>query len=133
MQPVKLFSLERHSGPYETWPRKTRLFVEGADTGQTVSGFVVEAEYKCKVGYLLITSYDCLFEEANTFTLLNERLETLSAVHLGGWYETFLLDKHMPTSANSLELHYGGLIYSLAISSNILGRPSLKLVSLSGS
>jgi hypothetical protein len=132
MQPVKMFSLERHSGPYQKWPLQTRLFVDGGDTGQTVSGFVIEGQYKCKAGYLLITSYDCLFEEANTFTLLNDRFETLASVSLGGWYETYLLDEHMPTSANSLELHYGGMIYSLTIWRDILGRPALKLVSLSG-
>jgi hypothetical protein len=130
MQPIKLFSLETHAGPYETWPRQTRLFADGVETRQTVSGFVIEGQYRCEAGYLLITSYDCLFEEANTFTLLNERFETMAAVHLGGWYETFLLDKHTPTCANSLELHYGGLTYSLTIGSNILGRRKLELSQL---
>jgi hypothetical protein len=134
MQPIKIFSLERHSGPYEKWPLQTRLFADGNDTGQTVAGFVVEAEYKCKAGYLLITSYDCLFEESNTFTLLNDKFETLTAVDLGAWYETFWLEKHKPTAENSLELDYGdGLIYSLAIWVDILGRPTLKLVNLSRS
>jgi hypothetical protein len=128
MQPIELFSLESHAGPYEKWPLRTRLFADGVDSGQTVSGFVIEAQYRCQAGYLLITSYDCLYEAANTFTLLNDSVETIASTGLGVMYNTFLLEKQRPTSANSLELDYGdGLVYSLAIGSCVLGRPKLEL------
>jgi hypothetical protein len=128
MQLVKLFSLERHGGPYNLWPLQTKLFADCTDTGQTVSGFVIEAEYQYAAGYLLVTSYDCLFEESNTFTLLNNRFETVATKDLGAWYETFWLEKHTPTSENSLDLDYGdGLVYSLTIVSDTLGRPKLTL------
>jgi hypothetical protein len=96
MHLVDLFTLETHTGPYEKWPRRTRLFADGVDTGQSVSGYVMEAQYRCAAGYLLVTSYDCLFEEANTFYLLNERFETISSTTLGVMYGTYLLEKHKP-------------------------------------
>lgn len=67
MQSITQFSLEKHDGPYESWPRLTRLFANGVDTGKKVPGFIIEAQYQCRDGYLLITSQDCLFEESNDF------------------------------------------------------------------
>jgi hypothetical protein len=134
MHLVELFTLENHPPPYNLWPRRTRLFAHKDDTGQTVSGYVIEAQYRCAAGYLLITSYDCLFEEANTFTLLNDRFETVATKDLGAWYETFWLEKHTPTSENSLELDYGdGLVYSLTIVSDTQAQPKFKLLNLSRS
>lgn len=128
MKPVQLFSLESHQGPYDKWPLHTRLFANGVDTDQKVSGYVIEAAYKCETGYLLITSYDCLFEEANTFLLLNDRFKTIASKSLGGMYSTFLLEAHKPLSANSLALDYGdGLTYTLAVERSILGGFKLRL------
>jgi hypothetical protein len=128
MQPISLFSLETHDGHYEAWPKKTRLFANGVDTGQSVSGYVVEAQYHCAAGYLLITSYDCPFEEVNDFLLLNDRFETIAKTHLGRWYNTFLLERHSPLSDTALELDYGdGLEFILAIKPRIFGRVKLAL------
>jgi hypothetical protein len=59
MRAIKSFTLEQHSGPYETWPGRTRLFVNGDDAGTKASGFIIEAQYECEQGYILITSQDC--------------------------------------------------------------------------
>jgi hypothetical protein len=129
MHLVDMFTLETHTGPYEKWPRRTRLFAHGADTGQTAPGYVIEAQYKCAAGYLLITSYDCVFEEANTFSLLNDRFETTASTTLGVMYDTYLLEKHRPVSENTLEFDYGGgEVYCLTIKTNFLGQPKLMLV-----
>ena len=29
MKPITRFALERHDGPYETWPRRSRLVLDG--------------------------------------------------------------------------------------------------------
>jgi hypothetical protein len=131
MHPVTLFSLATHEGPYEKWPLKTQLFADGVDTRQTVSGFVIEAQYRCSAGYLLITSYDCLFEESNAFLLLNDQYETIARKVLGTMYATFLLEKHTPLSDTQLELDYGdGLRYRLAIEPRFLGGLKLKLTKM---
>jgi hypothetical protein len=132
MYSVTLFSLATHEGPYEKWPLKTTLFADGVDTGQTVSGFVIEAQYKCPAGYLLITSYDCPFEESNAFLLVNDQYETIARNSLGVMYSSFLLEKHKALSDTQLELDYGdGLKYRLSIEPKLLGGSKLTLSKLS--
>jgi hypothetical protein len=128
MQHIALFSLETHEGAYDKWPSKTRLFADGRDTGEVVSGYVVEAQYQCAAGYLLITSFDCPYEEANDFLLLNDRYQTVAKTRLGVMYGTFLLQTHRPLSDTSLDLDYGdGLRYILAIRPGMLGGDRLRL------
>jgi hypothetical protein len=128
MQPITLFSLATHEGPYETWPLKSPLLANGLDTGQSIPGFVIEGQYKCPAGYFLITSYDCPYEEANDFLLLNDRFETIARNGLGVIYSSFLLEKHRPLSDTELELVYGdGLTYKLAIEPKFLGGLKLDL------
>lgn len=132
MQPITIFTLATHEGPYEKWPLKTKLLVNGTDTGKYVPGFVVEAQYQCALGYVLITSYDCPYEESNEFLLLNDRYDVVAKSGLGVWYDTFLLEKHTPLSDTQLELDYGdGLKYRLAIEPKLLGGLKIKLSKLS--
>lgn len=100
------FSLARHEGPYENWPRKTRLFCEGLPTGTEVEGYVIEAQYRCAHGHLLITSFDCPFEESNSFTLLDARFQVLATARLLVPYGSFLLHAHWPLDDHTLQLHY---------------------------
>jgi hypothetical protein len=87
------FSLETHSGPYESWPLRTRLLMDGAPIQLTLSGFVLLHQFEIPAGYLLVTDYDCPFEEAVTFTLLSKDLQhTLGERTLGAMYGSFLLD-----------------------------------------
>jgi hypothetical protein len=128
MQPVTLFSLETHVGPYADWPRYTRLFLNGVETRQTVPGYVIEAQYQCSDGYLLITSQDCIYEESNDFVLLNAKLETIARASIGLMYQTYLLEKHWPISDHALGLDYGGgEVYCLSIKKKLFGGRALKL------
>jgi hypothetical protein len=68
---ITTFSLEKHTGPYETWGTNSALFADGNSTGKRVPGFVIEGQYAWNGGYLLITSYDCPFEESQEFLLLD--------------------------------------------------------------
>jgi hypothetical protein len=78
MQKLSQFSLETHSGPYEKWPRASRLFMNGHDTKRKITGFLIEAQYICDEGFLLVTSMDCPFEETSHFTLLDKNLKTIA-------------------------------------------------------
>jgi hypothetical protein len=111
---VTTFTLEKHEGPYEKRPLTSKLTVNGHDTLTRLSGFVIEGAYRCSAGYLIITSWDCPFEEANTFTLLNSGFEIVSQASLGVMYDTYLLEKHWPISASAIRLHYyGDFFYTL--------------------
>ena len=70
MELQQRFSLAKHVGPYEHWPARTALLCDGVPTGTQIEGYVIEAQYRCEAGHLLITSFDCPFEESNSFTLL---------------------------------------------------------------
>ncbi len=108
MTPSTAFSLEKHIGAYETWPLKTRLFFDGVDTGTSVPGFCIEAQYECHEGYLLAMSWDCPFEEANDFVLLDRAFKLLARKTLGAWYHTFLLESHAAMGPDVVRFLYNG-------------------------
>ena len=132
MQPTDRYRLESHPGPYESWPRTTRLIVDGELTEHTVSGYVIDAQYHCPLGTLLITSYDCLFEEANSFILLNDEHRIIAKRFLGAMYDSFLLDAHWPIDEFTIALHYQTtLFYTLSVLPPLAyfgRRPRLKLL-----
>jgi hypothetical protein len=106
MEAQQRFSLAKHEGPYEHWPVKTALLCDGVPTGTQIEGCVIEAQYRCAHGHLLITSFDCPFEEANSFTLLDDRFQVLAEAKLGVMYGSFLLNAHWPLDGHTLHLHY---------------------------
>ena len=130
MKKIESFSLEKHEGTYELWPRRTRLFFDGVDTGTKIPGFIIEAQYKCDEGYLLITSQDCPFEESNVFILLTPSFHSIAYKGLCVAYESFLLDAHWPISESAIRLHYYENVFmtlSIHKSWSIFGRKN-KLV-----
>jgi hypothetical protein len=68
------FSLPKHEGPYKSWPLTTELWLDGRPTGTRIPGYVIEAQYRCGDRYLIATSWDCPFEEMQTFVLLSPEL-----------------------------------------------------------
>lgn len=116
MEPIQEFSFARHDGPYEQWPDRIPLLRNGVPTGARLQGYVVEAQYRCVYGNLLITSYDCPFEESNSFFLLTDEYTLLAQIRLAVPYGSYLLHAHWPVDAWQLRLHYQPrLIYTLTI------------------
>jgi hypothetical protein len=116
MEPITRFSLETHTGPYDQWPRRTMLFDDGRDTRRTIPGYVIDGQYRCPHGILLVLSYDCPFEESYTFLLLGDDLSRRARADLGVPYGSFLLHDHWVVNDSTLRLHfYTTLIYTLAI------------------
>lgn len=106
MRPIARLALEKHTGPYEKWPLKSRLVIDGALSEHRIPGFVIDAQYETEFGLLVITSYDCLFEESNSFSLLDASFRIVASASLGAPYASFLLDEHWPVDASTLALHY---------------------------
>lgn len=122
MQAISCFTLEKHRGPYEYWPRCSRLFKDGRDTGIAIPGYIIEAQYACSAGYLLITSHDCPSEEANDFLLLSEDFKLLARHDLAAMYRTFLLQSHSAEGDHRLILDYqNGLRLVLKLSKGWFG------------
>ena len=87
------FALESHTGPYENWPAKSRLIVDGALTELRLPGYSLLHQFEIGEGYLLVTDYDCTYEEATNFILLNRSLSMVSSRSISAPYRSFLLDK----------------------------------------
>jgi hypothetical protein len=85
------FSLETHSGPYESWPLKSRLLRNGQPTHLKLSGYQLLHQFRTDSGFLFVTDYDCPFEEMTHFTLCDSNLRRLSNRFLGAPYTSFLL------------------------------------------
>ena len=111
MTPIDRYRLARHDGPYERWPLTTPLFADDRPTGQRVPGYVIDAQYRCAAGALLVTSFDCLFEESNAFLLLDAAHRCIAKRELQTPYATWLLHAHWPQDASTIVLHYQTAIF----------------------
>ena len=101
MEPIDLFSLVPHPGPYETWPASSQLLMDGRPTGRTVPGHAIEAQYAVPGGrFLLAISQDCPHEESNDFLLLDPDLRLLSTRSIGRPYQSYLITEHAPLDAD---------------------------------
>lgn len=92
-QPTHRFDLQTHAGPYQRWPGRSRLIVDGQPHRTAVPGYVLLRQFALPEGYLLITDFDCPFEEATSFVLLDEHLRVVSHRTLSGMYTSYLLKR----------------------------------------
>lgn len=93
MRPINRFTLEKHDGPYETWPLRSRLFLDGKPTDLSLPGYVPLDQFETSDGYILVTDYDCPFEEITNFAFISKQPLRLKSCRWLGWmYETFLLE-----------------------------------------
>src|SRR5262245_49951435 len=93
MKPIDRFTLEKHDGPYESWPLRSRLFLDGKPTGISLPGYSLLQQVETPDGYILVTDYDCPFEEITNFALVSKKLRLQSCRWLGWMYETVLLER----------------------------------------
>jgi hypothetical protein len=108
MKKIDIFSLQTHSGEYATWPLKTQLLMHGAATATYLPGYEILHQFLLDAGeYLLITDWDCPFEEAKEFVLLSATLSILSKRKLGVPYGSFLLMGVQVLDAKNLMLDFG--------------------------
>lgn len=94
MQPLQRFALEKHSGPYEKWPMRTRVLVDAVPHPTlAIPGYELLRQYQTDLGFVFITEYDCPFEEAVSITLVARDLSrVISNGTIGAPYATFWLE-----------------------------------------
>lgn len=109
---------------------RTPLLFNGEPTGTSMRGFIIEAQYEWDGGYLLVTSWDCPFDEMNEFTLLDHKYHELAHTSIG----TLLVYAHWPVSKHALRVHFTQQIcYTVSIelpSGHFRRRPRLKLTTM---
>ncbi|MEL4389711.1 hypothetical protein [Shewanella xiamenensis] len=124
MQPITAFTLRVSDTEAITQP----LFFNQQDTGVSIAGVQIEAQYRCQLpngaqGYLLLTSYDCPFEESTECSLLDASFKLVASRSLSQSYHSFLLYAHWPVADNGLRLHYyDQLVWDLHILPSRLAR-----------
>jgi hypothetical protein len=92
MQTTTCFSLERHEGPYETWPLRTRLLIDGVPSATRVPGYALLHQFATPGGYVLVTDCECPFEEATSCVLLDKKSQLLSSRTLSIPYGSYQLE-----------------------------------------
>lgn len=78
MHVIERFRVETHPGPYESWPSRSRLYCDGADTGTRVPGYTVVYQFQIGDEYLVVLDHDCPFEECFEVLLLDARFRIVS-------------------------------------------------------
>jgi len=81
LTPLRSFFLAPVPGGENVTPRSKLLF-DGAATGTTVPGVVLEAQYGCDPLYLLLTTENIPYEEALHILLLDQRFRVLDHLEL---------------------------------------------------
>lgn len=105
MKKISLFSFNRQPGPYETWSLCSELIMNEKRTGKYVPGFVIGAQYTYKDLYLIVTSWDCPYEESQEFILLSKDLTVLCKKHIGHIYSTVILESHEAVAEDQVLFH----------------------------
>lgn len=112
MERVDNFSLMQHAGAYEDRPLKTPLLYDGEATGVSLPGYDIRGQYRCNAGYLIITDWDCPFEEMNEFILLDQTFRKLSHRSI----RNYLVSSHWPIAENALRVHFiEQIVYTITV------------------
>ena len=123
MKPINRFTLEKHDGPYEKWPLRSCLFLDGKPTDLSLPGYELLHQFETSDGYILITDYDCPFEEITNFAFISKHLRLISCRWLGWMYETFLLERIEWIDERTFIAVIGGSDTSLAALYSLVGHP----------
>ena len=93
MTPITLFSLQTHTGDYQKWPLKTLLLKNATPTQAHLPGYQILHQFQLNSGeYLLITDWDCPFEEATEMLLLSAELALIARHSFSVPYGSFNLE-----------------------------------------
>lgn len=85
MKRLNRFQLQKHQGPYETWPLRSCLLDEGEETQTELPGYDLLLAMELGDGrFLLVMDYECPYEEVVTAVLLDSNLKILGTKKFPG-------------------------------------------------
>lgn len=117
MQPITDYRLAQPPG--ESAPRPLRtplLYSDGRETGCKVPGFVLLHQFRVGVETLLITDWDCPYEEATEVMLLDATHRQVARRSFGAMYSSWALRQVEVVDARRLRLDfYGGPSLRVAV------------------
>jgi hypothetical protein len=121
MQAVQKFRIELMTG------RERSRLVSDDGIGSEVEGVILEAQFQCSRGYLVITSDDNPHEEILHFYFLDDAGQVLDELSLGQIYHSGILRNVVPQSDDRLEFSFFG---TERWSITILDKPIIQLPGL---
>jgi hypothetical protein len=83
MRRIERFTLLADTEHPDDWPLESLLIADGETTPTRVPGVEILEQFEIIAGYLLVTDYDCPFEETFHFILLDHNLRTVARRSLG--------------------------------------------------
>ena len=92
MQAITRCSLATHEGDYASWPGKSPLIVDGRELPIHIPGYTLLHQYETTSGYVLVTDYDCPFEECTVFILLDKAFNIVDRRFVGAAYCSYALE-----------------------------------------
>jgi Domain of unknown function (DUF4166) len=107
VQVTNEFSLQIHAGPYEKWPTKSFLYRDGEATKTRIAGYTLLHQFALNEHYLLISDFDCPFEEATVFSLLDQALKVVATKTFSAPYSSWLLTKLEMTDSTRVIAYFG--------------------------
>ena len=115
MTPVHSFSLAQLPA-VEGEAARANLMLDGRPTGVSVPGIVLEAQYRCGEGYLLLTTENVPYEEAVHVLLLGPQFSVLDHVELAHPFAPGILSDLRPTGEGQLRFSFfGGDLWELTV------------------
>jgi len=105
MKEINLFTFRRPSSSYEIWKLESELLMNGKNTNTSIPGFFIEAQYSYKNLYLIVTSWNCCYEDSLEFLLLTKDLEVINKRHMGQLYSSTLLESHKAIAEDQVIFH----------------------------
>ena len=115
MTPVNDFSLQVAVGRDQA-PSSSHLVYRGRPTGIRVSGCVLERQFACAAGYLLMTTDDSPFEEALHVQLVSREIRFLDCLDLSHPYAAAILRDVKAVSPNQVNFSFfGGDTWKLTV------------------
>ena len=107
MQPVDTFRFASHPGPYAQWPLRTALLhADGTATGVALPGYVLLHQFRVGTGWLLVTDWDCPYEEVTEVLLLDAAMRLVARRRFGAPYASWLLDGVDVLAGDALRLRF---------------------------
>jgi hypothetical protein len=94
----------------------SRLWFDASETALTLDGIVLEAQFDCDAGFLLLITYDVPYEEILNIYLVSPDLRVLDEENLGCFYTPGLLRDLTGTAEDCLSFSFfGGDRWSLTV------------------
>jgi len=89
---VNRFAIKMRGEPYDSLSHRSRLIVDGQLTSFSVPGHTLLHQFETSSCYLLVTDYDCPFEESVCFVAISKDIRrTLDSRCVGAPYASYLL------------------------------------------